>query len=617
MKIVLISPPLYLPIEPYLAVPSLKAFLKQGGHDVVQKDLNIEFFDRILSQDCLCQHLRVISSRLSLLSKKKLCSPEERKKREFLKSSISSADYVIRNIEKAKKIMRINRPQRGRLDSLARNLSKLWAFSVINSSLDIMNLRYSPTALCLWRLDMRYSIYSTPDILKALEDEEENPFIEFYDKTAVPEILNEHPDIVGISINDWQQVIPGLTLARIMKSKNIHVVIGGMIFSEEIKISDELFRVCDTFVLYEGEEALAELADRLGAKESLSGVPNLVWRDSVNDKVVYNSRRHRNGLDSLPTPDFTDLPLDLYFSSFTRYRRLPLLVSQGCYWNKCFFCDVGFGYPYRFRKAAHVYADIVKTKNNHNIRSFFLVGDSLDPGILEEISGLLIENNVGIEWEGLARFEPSFTENFCKILRKSGCRKLYLGLESGSQRILDSVNKGTDLVSITKIMQNLRKAGIAVHLYVLMGFWGETKEDAQKTIDFLIGCKSMIDSPDFSLSLQPVECSSRSVMFRDAKLHEIVGLKSQQDRGDLNDASQKYPCFAHDGLSPEEVNATIYALLDLLERKFYYYGLKRIIYKGNVTYNFFSRYILLLIRLLWHEIIFSKSVFSDLFSGSI
>jgi hypothetical protein len=105
MKIVLISPPLYPPKEPYLAVPSLKAFLTQKGHDVVQKDTNLEFFNRILSKDYLSACRQDVFCKANKLAREKPLNSKNRKLNKSLKSALFSAIYVIGNIETAKRIM--------------------------------------------------------------------------------------------------------------------------------------------------------------------------------------------------------------------------------------------------------------------------------------------------------------------------------------------------------------------------------------------------------------------------------------------------------------------------------------------------------------------------------
>jgi hypothetical protein len=131
----------------------------------------------------------------------------------------------------------------------------------------------------------RYREYRLDELLQAVENPEANLFGSFYPSAVIPKIRAENPDLVGISILNFQQIIPGLTLAKQLKQKGFRVVIGGTVYTkfvESLKTAPSFFTLCDAVIVYEGETALIALMQAIKknpAKPNLSGVPNIVWFD--------------------------------------------------------------------------------------------------------------------------------------------------------------------------------------------------------------------------------------------------------------------------------------------------------------------------------------------------
>ena len=129
---------------------------------------------------------------------------------------------------------------------------------IVNEALGNMSALYYPSSMTSLNNDMRYSVYSSQDIFKALDDEEENIFLNLYKKHILSSILESSPNLVGISITNTSQIIPGLTLARLIKNQNkeIHITVGGSVFTkliENIKKVDGLFSIVDSFIVFEGD----------------------------------------------------------------------------------------------------------------------------------------------------------------------------------------------------------------------------------------------------------------------------------------------------------------------------------------------------------------------------
>src|SRR2546427_5146305 len=104
---------------------------------------------------------------------------------------------------------------------------------LIDRWLAFLSTLYFPTRISVVDNQWRYSIYSSKDILKAVADEQENPYLEVFRSRLVPDILAQAPDLVGVSITATSQIMPGLTLCRLIKQANpdLHLTIGGSIFT--------------------------------------------------------------------------------------------------------------------------------------------------------------------------------------------------------------------------------------------------------------------------------------------------------------------------------------------------------------------------------------------------
>src|SRR3989449_4332192 len=107
---------------------------------------------------------------------------------------------------------------------------------LIDRWLAFVSTLYFPTRISLVDNQWRYSIYSSKDILKAVADEQENPYLEVFRSRLVPDILAQAPDLVGVSITATSQIMPGLTLCRLIKQANpdLHLTIGGRILTPPV-----------------------------------------------------------------------------------------------------------------------------------------------------------------------------------------------------------------------------------------------------------------------------------------------------------------------------------------------------------------------------------------------
>ncbi|GAN32960.1 MULTISPECIES: B12-binding domain-containing radical SAM protein [Candidatus Brocadia] len=496
MKILLIFPPSWHPSQPYLSLPSLTAFLRQSGVcDVVQRDINIELLDVLLTEKTCGEFYQRIVDKLRRMDTMRAAphwgaAPGEREKRQALVHAVETIPDIMKKVESAKRTLR----SEGFYD-LDRYIESI---NVVNEVLGIISTLYYPSSLTALNNDMRYSVYSSQEIFKALDNEEENIFLNLYKDYFLPSILEFSPKLVGISITSTSQIIPGLTLAKLIKDRNkeVHITIGGSVFTkliENLKKVDSLFSIVDSFVVFEGEHALLELAGQVDGKRDFKKVPNLIYRE--NNATRINEPFYAEDLNRLPTPDFDGLPLRLYHAPASV---LPVQTSRGCYYRKCAFCNLHLDHRnFRLRKADLLLEDINKLSQKYHTPYFFFTDESVPVNQLREISQGLLENKWDIKWMGGVRFENALNDDALGKMYKSGCQKLVFGLESYNQRVLDLMKKGIKADIVKRILDGCLKVGIAFHLYIIIGFPTETEKEALETLDFVLR-KEYLDSPGFS-----------------------------------------------------------------------------------------------------------------------
>lgn len=199
-------------------------------------------------------------------------------------------------------------------------------------------------------------------------------------------------------------------------------------------------------------------------------------------------------IKDLPFPDFQGFDLDSYLSPEPV---IPVIFSRNCYWNKCSFCDICHGYDavYRIKGIERIVQEIAYLKKKCCVNYFRFVDEAIHPVHLKQFAGNLIKLNLNIKWETACRLEKGFKDkNFCKLLYESGCRSLSFGLESGSQKVVDLMNKGYDIADIDTILKNVGDAGIAIHIYLMTDFPGESEKEFQETVDIMLRNRNYIHS---------------------------------------------------------------------------------------------------------------------------
>lgn len=494
MNITLLFPPKNDITQPHINLPSLTAYLKMKGIDnVEQRDIGVEAYDALVSGRRLRRSLETVTQRLREMNRAHELDYAAGGEYAALARAKATGPYVVEHIDWAKSVLRD--PQ-----AFFNHEKHFKALDLIKKANQLLSAEFYPTQLEEYSYSMKYSHHSSSEVLAAVRDEKTNMFLEYFKTHVIPGIKE---GLVGISITYLYQVIPAFTLASLIKEKlgpKVHIVVGGPIFTrlvDNLRKSPRLFDLVDSFVIGEGELALLRLVETLEAKGDLADVPSLVYREK--GKVIVNEYSFVNNVNQLPTPCFDGLPMDKYL---TPYPVIYLQTARGCYWNNCTFCDIPYFQAtyyrsrYRPRKAEQILEDIATLSKRHGTRYFSLWDEATSPKTLKQLSGLMLRENMDIQWYAQVRFEKAFTPELCDRMAKAGCRHVSFGFESGCPKILRLMKKGTDQETIETVLKAFYDAQIGTAVTWFIGFPGETLEDIKETVRFITTNRKYIDCAD-------------------------------------------------------------------------------------------------------------------------
>ncbi|MDE1044029.1 MAG: radical SAM protein [Nitrospinaceae bacterium] len=484
MKTALIFPPQWYPSQPYLALPTLKAHLESKGHEVDQFDFNIECYEVFLSREYLTHCVEIVRQRLSAPA----YTTDEQEVKTVYRDILADTGFlgsVLNEVEDAKNVMR-DEERFFQFDTYKK------AYTTLKVAMKLISYAHFPS-----RLDLdSFFMMGNPEenlsgILSATADTVRNPFIHMYEEHLLEKVNWNDYGLVGISIIHIGQVIPGLTLARLLrkKFKHLHIVIGGSVFNRHADLLDNKQALFEEFfhsaIVSEGEKPLEELVSHLKEGKPLITVPNLIYMEE--QKVIHNPKAEALPYEHLVCPTFDQLPLEKYLMP---YPVLPYMSSRGCYWGKCTFCTHSFIYDSYYRKEneTRVAEELGQLGKKYNTKYFTFSDEAISPNAFNRMSKAILKQGVEMRALGMLKFESGDKETpeLFEDIYKAGFLMLFFGLESANDRILKIIDKGCDQDTERSVLKNSSDAGIWNHLYLFFGFPTEEREEAEDTIQFTV-----------------------------------------------------------------------------------------------------------------------------------
>ena len=311
------------------------------------------------------------------------------------------------------------------------------------------------------------------------------------DEQVLAKVCEYDPAVVGIGglITTYGWVKRISWRLREMRPE-MPVVLGGSVGGSIVETALRNLAV-DVIAVGEADDTVGELLPALLNGESLEGVAGLAYLEE--GRVRYTAARElRATLDDLPYPAWDLFPMEVYLRNpvVGMGKDIDIISSRGCPFN-CQYCYKIFGRKFRGRSAEHVVGEMEALRRNYEVDFVSFQDDCfvIDKGRVYEICDLIDRSKVlrGVRWSCNGRVTVCDLPLLERV-RASGCISVAYGVESGSQRMLDAMQKRATLAQVQEAIENTRKAGLRSPLAFMMGYPGETRETVMETVEF---CKKV------------------------------------------------------------------------------------------------------------------------------
>jgi anaerobic magnesium-protoporphyrin IX monomethyl ester cyclase len=301
---------------------------------------------------------------------------------------------------------------------------------------------------------------------------------------VISQIANFRPDLI-VSILSFE--LYDDDVATIKRIKDAFADIKYGVFGHYPTVfAEETLRYTGTdfVMLGEPDQIFERFLEEWTGADLPQHVPGTVINNgAIGIKQNGEDRRVANP-NQLPMPAYELLKIEKYKEPFMDHPTGLIQTARGCPF-KCNYCVHSFGIKLTVLSPENVLEHILFLKKAQNIRSFRFIDDTFTaiPSRVIKICKLMIEHEVNLPWTCLSRAD-TLDEEMLHWMKKAGCIRLNIGIESGSQRILDILDKGINAEEALANVQRAKKAGLELMGFFLTGIPGETDEDVEASISF-------------------------------------------------------------------------------------------------------------------------------------
>ena len=345
-------------------------------------------------------------------------------------------------------------------------------------------------------------------------------------KDNVRKFFNDNPELIEEDVNKIVKLKPGLIgfsvnvcslpatieLAERIKQKlpQVKISLGGAMFFVACDIEGIFKNDCiDIIVEAEAEETFCELSGLIREGKELSCCKGIYFKK--DGKIIKTEARPLiKNLDALPFLDLTSFPLDRYDPPGHLGRHISFMTSRGCIMN-CAYCGPkAYWKGFRFMSGRRIYDEVKYHIQNHpDIEHIEFLDLELNGNIkaLTEFCDLMIEQppKPGIHWHANIVIRPEMDRELLLKMKQAGCQHVSVGIETGSQRVLDLMHKKYKIEDADRVLKYTREAGIHVTTNFMFGFPQETEGDFNLTLEFLRRNASVIGTVYPSRSFFTIE----------------------------------------------------------------------------------------------------------------
>jgi radical SAM superfamily enzyme YgiQ (UPF0313 family) len=302
------------------------------------------------------------------------------------------------------------------------------------------------------------------------------------------------PDYIGFYVNFLlrKNVLRTIAFLKARLPQTV-IILGGP--DGKFHAGNYLNNGADYIVMGEGEESFYALIDSLQSSNDVSNIFGIAYKDQ--QKILVNPERiHFKDLDILPFPNRKKIQLDQYLNLWKikhGYSSITVNTQRGCPFT-CKWCSHAvYGDTYRRRSPKNVVQELNGIIQEYNPDRFWFVDDvfTMSKKWLEEFNKELKVVNLSISYECITRADK-LDESALNLLKDSGCTLVWIGAESGSQQVLNLMDRRVDAQQVRSMIKLANEKGIQTGTFIMLGYPGETEEDIFETIQHLKDC-----DPDF------------------------------------------------------------------------------------------------------------------------
>lgn len=309
----------------------------------------------------------------------------------------------------------------------------------------------------------------------------------FSSRDALTARLDAGPAVLGIYTNLMTRGAVVWIMGE-AKRRGWTVVVGG---PECANYPEQyLAHGADVVVVGEGEATLAELLPALAARgpHRLDGVAGTIFRDEAGLVRRNAERAQIADVDSLPWPDRAQIDLPRYVETWRTHHGMGsvnLITARGCPY-KCKWCSHAvFGYSHRRRNVYDCADELQFIAETYRPEQVWYADDvfTISHRWLFDYNAELKRRGLKLPFETISRADRMLKEEVVATLAELGCYRIWIGSESGSQRILDAMQRGVTVEQVQRATHMAQKHGIEVGMFLMWGYEGETLEDIEATIE--------------------------------------------------------------------------------------------------------------------------------------
>jgi len=297
----------------------------------------------------------------------------------------------------------------------------------------------------------------------------------------------ERPPIVGIAVNLMTKR-NALTMIAIARRRGAKVIIGGP--DPPHHAASYLDAGADVVVIGEGEQTLEELVEVLRLPNpDLSPIAGIVFKAADGAVVRTPARALLPDLDSQPHPDRDAIDLPMYLNAWRERHgvgTVSLITARGCPYT-CTWCSRSvFGETHRRRSVAHVADEVEAIVDRYHPERLWYADDvfAIHRHWTISYAQELERRKIRLPFECISRAER-IDDDVAGALASLGCFRVWIGSESGSQRILDAMKRKVSVDQVQDTAARLRRHGIEIGMFIMLGYDGEQMADLRATVDHL------------------------------------------------------------------------------------------------------------------------------------